>query len=245
MNVIADKIVLVTGANRGIGKAIVEKFLTLGARKVYAAVRNLESVNPLKNTYGDRIVALHIDLNVPETIQMAAVTASDASIVVNNAGILNMASSIAANAVEALKEEMEVNVYGLIHMAQAFAPVLKANGGGSFIQLNSVASIKNFSDFSTYSASKAAAYSITQGLRFILMEQGTQVVSVLPGPIDTDMAHSAGFGELVEPTELVADSIIQALEKQEFHAYPGSIAKEIGAAYANFATNVVEASEAA
>ena len=101
-------------------------------------------------------------------------------------------------------------------------------------------SLKYFSDLSTYSASKAAAYSITQGLRTLLTEQGTQVVSVHPGPIDTDMAHSAGFGELVEPAELVADSIITALEKQEFHAYPGIMAKEVGAAYAEFATNVVE-----
>ena len=241
MNTITNQIALVTGSNRGIGKEIVEKFLTLGIKKVYAAARTLESLDSLKSQYGDRIVPLHIDLNRPETIQAAADTASDVSIVVNNAGILNTASSLSANAVDALKQEMEVNVYGLIYMAQAFAPVLKTNGGGAFIQLNSVASIKNFSDFSTYSASKAAAYSITQGLRTLLMEQGTQVVSVHPGPIDTDMAHSAGLGELVEPAELVADSIITALEKQEFHAYPGSIAKEVGAAYDEFATNVVEA----
>ena len=241
MNKFTNQIALVTGSNRGIGKVIVEKFLTLEIKKIYVSARNLETLNSFRKQYGGRVVPLHIDLNKPETIQEAADIASDVTIVVNNAGILNMASSLSANAVEALKEEMEVNVYGLIYMAQAFAPILKANGGGAFIQLNSVASIKNFSDFSTYSASKAAAYSITQGLRTILGEQGTQVVSVLPGPIDTDMAHSAGLDELVEPAELVADSIIQALEKQEFHAYPGSIAKDVGAAYAEFATNVVEA----
>lgn len=241
MNILANQIALVTGSNRGIGKVIVEKFLTLGIKKVYVAARNLETLNSLSSQYSERIVPLHIDLNKPETIQTAADIASDVTIVVNNAGMLNLASSLSANAVEALKEEMEVNVYGLIYMAQAFSPVLKANGGGAFVQLNSVASIKNFPDFSTYSASKAAAYSITQGLRAILGEQGTQVVSVLPGPIDTDMARSAGLGELVEPAELVADSIVQALEKREFHAYPGSIATDVGAAYAEFATNVVEA----
>lgn len=241
MNTIKNKIALVTGSNRGIGKEIVEKFLTLGVNKVYAAVRNLESLDSLKSHYGDRIVPLHIDLNKPETILAAAATANDVNIVVNNAGMLNVETSLSDKAIDALKQEMEVNVYGLMHMAQAFAPVLKENGGGAFVQLNSVASIKNFSDFSTYSASKAAAYSITQGLRTLLMEQGTQVVSVLPGPIDTDMAQSAGLGDLVEPAVLVADSIIQALEKNEFHAYPGSIAKEVGEAYAGFATNVVEA----
>ena len=241
VNVIEGKIALVTGANRGIGKEIVIKFLALGAKKVYAAARNLESLKPLKNIYGDRIVPLHIDLNIPETIQAAASTADDVNIVVNNAGMLNVASSLSVNAVEALKEEMEVNVYGLIYMAQAFSPVLKTNGGGAFIQLNSVASIKNFADFSTYSASKAAAYSITQGLRTLFKEQGTQVISVLPGPIDTDMARAAGLTDLVEPAELVADSIIEALENQKFHAYPGSIATDVGKAYADFSTNIIEA----
>ncbi len=241
MNTFANEVALVTGSNRGIGKAIVEKFLALGIKKVYAAARNLETLDSFKSQYGDRIVPLHIDLNKPGTIQAAASTANDVSIVVNNAGMLNIASSLSANAVDALKQEMEVNVYGLIHMAQAFSPILKSNSGGAFVQLNSVASIKNFSDISTYSASKAAAYSLTQGLRTLLMEQGTQVISVHPGPIDTDMASRAGFGELAEPAELVADSIVTALQKHEFHAFAGSIAQEVGTAYANFATNVVEA----
>ena len=241
MNSVKDRVVLVTGANRGIGRSIVEQFFKAGARKIYAAARKPESLSQLSEIYGDQLVPLQIDLHRPETIIEAAKAAGDVAIVVNNAGMLNIANPLATNAVVAMQDEMEVNVYGLMRMAQAFAPILKANGGGVLVQLNSVASIKNFADFATYSASKAAAYSITQGLRDMLKEQGTQVVSVHPGPIATDMANSAGLTELAEPAELVPQSIITAIESGEFHAFPDSMAKQVGSVYRDFAKNIVEA----
>lgn len=187
------------------------------------------------------MTSVHIDLNQPETITAAAELATDVDMVVNNAGMLKVESPLSDNAITALEAEMEVNVYGLMRVAQAFAPVLKANGGGVLVQLNSVASMKNFADFATYSASKAAAYSITQGLRDKLSEQGTHVMSVHPGPIDTDMAKEAGLDEMVEPPALIPEAIIAALASKLFHVYPDSMAKEIGGVYADFATNIVEA----
>lgn len=127
------------------------------------------------------------------SITAAAQTAGDVEVVVNNAGVLTVRSALDADAIEALQSEVDVNVYGLMRVAQAFAPVLKANGGGALVQLNSVASVKTFADLTTYCASKAASYAVTQGLRQTLKGQGTHVVSVHPGPIKTDMGVAAGF----------------------------------------------------
>lgn len=237
---IQGSVALVTGANRGIGKAIVEGLLSRGASKVYAAVRNPDSADELVRQYGNRVVPIEFDLTRPETIEAAARTATDVTLVVNNAGVLRNATPLSEDAVDALQFEMNVNVYGLIRVAQAFAPILKQNGGGGFVQLNSVASLKNFPAFATYSASKAASYSITQALKSLLSEDGIQVVSVHPGPIATDMGREAGLEEIAEPPSLVADAIVDALATGQFHAFPDSLAKQIGQAYESFAANVVE-----
>ena len=238
---IENSVVLVTGANRGIGRAIVETAIERGAAKVYAAVRNVESAQPLVEKYGDKVVPVAVDLVDHDSIHAAAEVASDVTIVVNNAGVLKTASPLAEHAVDALQYEMKVNVYGLIEMARSFAPVLARNGGGAFAQLNSVASLKNFADFATYSASKAASYSITQGLREKLAEQNTQVISVHPGPIATDMAHDAGLAEVAEPPSQVADAIFDAAENGDFHVWTDTMSRQFGDAYQSFATNVVEA----
>ncbi|GAB5404541.1 MAG: SDR family oxidoreductase [Aureliella sp.] len=234
------KVVLVTGANRGIGKAIVDEALQRGAKKVYAAVRNPESVASLVEANAGRVAAVKLDLADQASIEAAANQASDVEIVVNNAGVLRNASAVADDAIESLQFELEANVFGLLRVAKAFAPVLKANGGGGLAQLNSVASLKSFPDFATYSASKAASYSLTQGLRASLDEQGTAVVSVHPGPIATDMANEAGLGEIAEPPSLVAESIFDAFKSGDFHAFPDSMAKQFGEAYHSFASAVVE-----
>jgi NAD(P)-dependent dehydrogenase (short-subunit alcohol dehydrogenase family) len=238
---VQDKVALVTGANRGIGKSIVETLLKGEAKKVYAAVRNPDSAADLVRASGGRVVAVELDLAKPATITAAAKAAKDVQLVVNNAGVLKTASPLAADAIDALRFEMEVNVYGLVRMAQAFAPVLAANGGGAFVQLNSVGSLKSFADFATYSASKAAAYSITQGLRDELKAQGTSVVSVHPGPIATDMADAAGLRSVAEPASLVADGIVAALAASEFHVFPDSMARKFWSAYQGFARTIVEA----
>lgn len=238
---IKGKTALITGANRGIGKVIVESFLNNGAAKVYAAVRTLDSVSPLVQEYGDRVAPIKIDLGEPETIAVAAETAKDVQVVVNNAGVLRTSTPLTEDAIESLNFEMNINVFGLIRMAQAFAPVLKENGGGAFVQLNSIVSMKCFSNFATYSASKAAAYSITQALRELLGQQGTVVLSVHPGPIATDMSAAAGLSEIAEPSLIVAEGIVAALKAGDFHLFPDSMAQKIWGAYQSFAENIVEA----
>ena len=236
---VQGKVCLVTGANRGIGKALTEGLLEHGAAKVYAAVRNPASLQELQSQWGERLVPITLDLADPATIQAAAEQATDVELVINNAGVLQTASALDSTAVDSLRMELDINVFGLIHMAQAFAPVLKSNGGGAFVQLKSVASMQCFPDFATYSASKAAAYSITLGLRQNLGEQGTQVVSIHPGPIATDMAHAAGLGEIAEPPSVVTTALLAALAEGTFHAWPDAYAKQIGSAYQSFAEQVI------
>lgn len=230
---------IVTGANRGIGKAIVESLIAHGARKVYAAVRDVSSAAPLVTAHAEKVVPVHLDLQNPKSIESASQSAGDVTLVINNAGVLRNADPLDGSAIEALKFEMEVNVYGLLRMAQAFAPLLKRNGGGAFVQLNSVASVRAVSAFATYCASKAAAYSLTQALHDRLREQNTTVLSVHPGPIDTDMAVQAGL-EQTDPPSVVAEGIVAALEAGEFHLFPDSYAQGLWEDYQSFARQVIE-----
>ncbi len=237
---IANKTTLITGANRGIGKAIVESFLQHGAVKIYAGVRSLDKADELVAAHGDKIIPIVIDYEQPETITAAAQTASDVEVVVSNAGVLVGAHVMAPDVIEQFQKELNINVYGLLRMAQAFAPILKANGGGAFVQLNSIASLRSFPDFATYPASKAASYSFTQALRPYFEDQGTAVLSVHPGPIDTDMGAETGFQNADSPS-VVSEGIVAALKAGDFHLFPDRMAKDFEKAYHNFAEGIIEA----
>ena len=237
---ISNKITLVTGANRGIGKAIVETFLEHGASKVYAGVRSLNKAEALVTEFSEKVVPIEIDYENPASIKAAAKIADDVQVVVSNAGVLIGAGVMDEDVIEQFQTELNINVYGLIRMAKAFAPVLKRNGGGAFVQLNSIASLSSFPR-ATYPASKAAAYSFTQALRPIFKEQGTATLSVHPGPILTDMAISSGFAEGSDLPSVVSEGIVEALKDGDFHLFPDRMAKDFEKAYHNFAEGIIEA----
>lgn len=234
---ITNKVALVTGANRGIGKAIVESLIANGAKKVYLAVRNPDSAKAIEDQYKDKVVTLTADVTDAGSIQRLATLASDVDILVNNAGIMHISSPLSDKVEADLMQQFDVNVFGLIRVANAFSTVLEHNNG-TFVQLNSIASIKSFGDLATYCASKAAAYSITQGLKDKWADKGIRVLSVHPGPIDTDMGTEAGFEDAPEAT-VVSEAIITALNSDKFHVFPDPIAKQIEVAYQNFSDAVI------
>ncbi|ARB27157.1 SDR family oxidoreductase [Pseudomonas tolaasii] len=178
---IRGKVVLVTGANRGLGKAFVIALLEAGAAKVYAGARDPASVN----IPGSTPVAL--DITDAASVQRAAEQYTDVSVVINNAGWLKYGSLLAEDSVDNLQQHFEVNTLGTLRVSRAFAPILAKQGGGALINILSVLSWLSPPGSGGYSTSKSAQWGLTNGLRGELREQNTLVIGVHPAYIDTDM----------------------------------------------------------
>ena len=222
---IEGKVILITGANRGIGKALASKALELGAKKVYATARDESKLADVKALDSDRVVTLALDVTHQEQVSAAANAASDVEIVINNAGMGTGAQLLADDVVEKSKLEMDSNFYGPMRMGVAFAPILKANGGGAIANVLSVAGLVNFPFAPTYSTSKAAGHSLTQGQRAVLAGQNTLVCGIYPGPIDTDM--TAGMTVEKGSTEEVAVAVFEGLAKGTEEIFTDNMARAL------------------
>jgi len=223
---INNSVAFVTGANRGIGRAITEALLERGARKVYAAARKQEALADLSARYGDRVVLLELDVTDAAQVRSAVEKATDVELLINNAGVAVGGGLTDDGIIEAARAEMEVNYFAPLQLLQHFAPLLGANGGGAVANVASIAGLSNFPFYPTYSASKAAAHSLTQAARVLLAAQGTAVHGVYPGPVDTDMSKDIEMDKAT-PQD-VANAILDGLEAGVADIFPDAFAVGFG-----------------
>ncbi|MYV49739.1 SDR family oxidoreductase [Streptomyces sp. SID2888] len=179
---ITGSVALVTGANRGIGRAFARALLDHGAAKVYAAARDPESVADAD------VTPLRLDITDPGEITAAVAAADDVTVVINNAGVGGWGTTLLEGGLDGARQAMEVNFFGTWAVSRAFAPVLARNGGGALVNMLSVASWAARPGWAGYAASKAAEWSLTNALREGLREQGTLVVAVHAGFVDTELS---------------------------------------------------------
>jgi NAD(P)-dependent dehydrogenase (short-subunit alcohol dehydrogenase family) len=187
---------IVTGANRGIGEGFVRALIEADAAKVYAGSRDPDAAGHLVEEFGDRVEAVALDVTDEEQVAAAAARCTDVSIVVNNAGIFTNRLLIGADDMSGARREMEVNYFGTLAMCRAFAPVLAANGGGAIVNVLSAAALTNIPNMGGYGPSKTATRFLSVGVRAELADQGTQVIALIVGSVDTRMAaHVQGRKE--------------------------------------------------
>lgn len=204
MKNIKDSIVLVTGANRGLGLALVQELLAKGAAKVYAATRKPHDFND------PRVVNMSLDVTDTESIAKLSELAPDVNVLINNAGFFYPDTIMSAE-MKNVRQHFETNVFGPLQIVHVMAPVLKANAGGVLINIVSVGA---WLPFGSYGASKAALWSITNSLRQELTAQDTKVIGVYVGPMDTDMVRGIIEGPKDDPKD-VARIVVEGMEHGE------------------------------
>lgn len=217
---LTSSIALVTGANGGLGRAYVEALLAAGAARIYATARRLESLTEVVSLAPERVVPIQLDITDAQSVADTVAQHQDVTLLINNAGVaLNYGGFVTAPDLQSARAEMEVNYFGTLAMSLAFAPILQRNGGGAIVNILSILAKATAPVIGTYSASKAAALALTQGIRAELAAQGTLVVAVMPGTIDTDMSKDYS-GPKVSAAE-VARVTLQAVIEGVEDVYPG------------------------
>jgi len=220
--------VLITGANRGIGLAFAREALARGARKVYAGARDPASITL------PGVEAIALDVTRPEDVAAAAQRCGDVTLLINNAGIAMIGGFLAEGSVDAARAQLETNYFGPLRLSLAFAPVLASHGGGAILNVLSIASWISSPMLAVYGSTKAAAWSLTNGLRHELRAQGTQVLGMHMGFVDTDLTRGIDMAkstpdEVVRRAldaledgaeEVLADEVTRQV-KQGLSAHPG------------------------
>jgi NAD(P)-dependent dehydrogenase (short-subunit alcohol dehydrogenase family) len=209
-------VALVTGANRGLGRALVEELLARGARHVYATSRDGAS-HP-----DPRVTAVRLDITDPAQVRAAATVARDVELLVNNAGALNAGSILQCEPAQ-LQRDLDVNVHGMLAVTRALLPALEAAPEAAIVNILSFVSLASLPPVGGYAASKAAAWSVTQALRAELRGRGIRVHGAFPGLIDTDMVRA--FELPKTPADVVARAVLDgvAADQEDIATDPMSL----------------------
>lgn len=226
---VKDCVALVTGANRGIGEQFVKALRAAGAKRIYAAARDAGSL-AIAAADRDVVVPIAIDVTREADVAAAAARCRDVTLLVNNAGVNFNTPLMGIASLANARIEIDTNYFGTLAMIRAFAPILKANGGGTIVNMLSILARVNLPLMGSLCASKAAALSMTQGVRAELKAQGTKVIGVMPGAVDTRLT------EMLPPPKMnpadVAKAALAAIEAGTEDVYPGDMAQGVAAGLA-------------
>jgi len=222
---IKDSIVLITGATGAIAQALIAGLNARGARKIYAAARDVSSL-----AASDRLVPIKMDVTSDDDVNRAAAQATDVTLLINNAGVNHNTAFLLAPDLAIAREEFECNYLAPLRVTRAFAPALIANKGAVLNMLTILARV-NLPLMGSYCASKAAALSLTQGLRAELGAKGVRVAAALPGAVDTRMTAGLPIPKM-SPTD-AATEILDGFEKGEEEIYVGDMARGLAAGLAS------------
>jgi NAD(P)-dependent dehydrogenase (short-subunit alcohol dehydrogenase family) len=221
-------VVLLTGANGGLGQALAAELKARNVAKLYVSARSLAAAESVASAVGG--IPLQLDITDPASVAAAAATASDLTLLINNGAVNHNTALLKAPDLTIAREEMEVNYFGTLSMCRAFAPILKANGGGTIVNVLTVIARVGLPMMGSLCASKAASLIMTQCLRGELAAQGTKLIAVMPGAIDTRM--TANFPPPKMPPDEAAKEILDGIVAGDEEIYVGDMARGIAAGLA-------------
>jgi len=220
-------VVLVTGANRGLGKSLVAQSLKAGARRVYAGARDVAQLKSTLDLDSARVVPLQVDITSARSLAAAAEQAQDISLLINNAGVL-ASYDVLASSTDDIARDFAVNFQGMLAATKAFLPALERAGRSeraALVNILSIVSLGNLPGIGGYSASKAAAFSATQALRPALSKLNIAVHAVFAGAIDTDMVRDMSMTKT--PPDEVARAVIDAVVAGVEDVFPDAMSQAL------------------
>lgn len=235
---VANKVVLISGANRGIGAATVKELLGAGVSKIYAGARNVSSLPDFNDP---RVVPIQLDVSDDASVTAASQTATDVDILINNAGVMEF-NDFTTSPLDSIKADMDVNYYGTLRVIRAFAPQFVDRASGTIVNVVSVLGLAPVPVLGGYSASKAAVHSLTQTLRGALAKSGISVLGIYPGPIDTELSQHLPI-EKATP-EHAAANIVKGIDKGDSYVFPDPTALQIEHLWSSDGRRVEEAMRA-